>query len=532
MLNLSPKVIEETRQRFCDDFYFACTGVLEYTFPTSWLDEKIHGEICDVLGDLSQTRVGIFVPRAWLKSTVLSVYYPIWRAMKDPNYTCLIILNTFTNATKKLRAIRQILQLNPLLRVLFPERMPDAQCQMSAEAICIPRDRALASSTFEAAGVGTQMTGRHVDDIIEDDTLAPEDDDMSGDVAEPRKEDVDQAIGLHKAIHFLLNDFQTGRRLIAGTRWLERDLCSHVKDNEPDYYLIERASKEDENGKPDDENGVVTYPSRFPQTVLDDIKHIVGQYMYSTLMQNTPMSPATRIFQDHMLVRYEHEPPELLCYTTVDPASREEKEITKSDPDYNVVLTTGINPKNGNIYILDYFRKRCNPGEVVGAIIDHVRRFTPLKVGIESVSYQNTLLYWTKEMMNKHKIWFIVEEIKRGRRNKDSFIHGLQPLFDQHRIHIKAWMSELINELLMYPKGAHDDIIDDLSMQLNFWRNTDIEREKVFQTGNARRTGAYFIEQLTARTKPKQGFPHDVMPAVLAGSDEDKYVNRYDTNFF
>lgn len=524
--DLSQNFIEALRQNFKDSFYFACKAVFEQEFHTSWLSARIHKPYCELIGDyVHNTRVGGILPRAWLKSTISSVYYPIWRAMKDPEFTSLIVLNTFTNAVKKNYAIRGILQNNLLLRVCFPELVIPSK--MTDEAIRLPLLKSSADDTFEFAGVGTQLTSRHVKLIIEDDTIAPETDSMTGLVMQPTKEQVEKAIGFHRVAHFLLTDFKKDQRVVVGTRWLQRDLLSVIKESEPEYKFFERAALELADGTPS-RHGEPIYPERFDHEVLNSIENTVGPYMFSTLMLNLPLASSDMIFREDDIMHYAEQPSGLIVYTTVDPASYESD--ADSDPDYNVVLTTGLHVQSGRKYVLDYWRNRANPGEVIAAVIDHVKKYRPVKIGIESVAYQSTLKFWLTEALRKNRLFVGVDKIKGSRISKEQKIRGLQPLFHNHDIFIRKWMTELVDELLAFPRGAHDDIIDALAMHLELWAHTEImiQAEDPGYSNTSPFSADNLIKELSERAMSKKGFPYDSLP-YISESWRDDYaeVTRY-----
>tara|TARA_R100000808_G_scaffold23402_1_gene51909 strand:+ start:1587 stop:3245 length:1659 start_codon:yes stop_codon:yes gene_type:complete len=526
----SKHFLDETREKFRRDFFFACRSVFEFSFAGSWLSYEVHKPLCDALQDPEKKRLAVVFPRDWLKSTVCSIYYPVWRAMLDDTFTCMIVLNTFTNASKKLLAIRKLILESPLLPLLFPERMPTSSSTLSTEAITLPRTIPIADATFEAAGAGTQVTSRHHRCIIEDDTVAPEIDNMTGDVVEPTPEQVEKAIGFHKVAHFLLNDFKTDRRIVVGTRWAERDLFSHIREKEPQYKWLSRAAKELEDGTPS-HDGECVYPERFDDEVLDEIRSTVGEYMFSSLMLNLPINPSTRVFQDEWIKFYDKPPQGLVAFTTVDPAPNDGSE-TGSDPDYNVVLTAGIQllPGTVRIYVLDYFRDRCNPKKLIDQIFTHNTLYQPMKVGIETVAYQKTLAYWLKEMQTEKREWFSVEELKPPRKSK-AHVYGLQPMFEAARIFIQPWMTELRQELLSFPRGAHDDLVDALAYQQKFWKHAELveqpETPEMFQSS---RSGASLIHQLYGRHERKKGFPFDCQPGSKLGLQSGLYGERYHTN--
>ena len=67
-------------------------------------------------------------------------------------------------------------------------------------------------------------------------------------------------------------------------------------------------------------------------------------------------------------------------------------------------------------------------------------------------------------------------------------------------------------ELLAFPKGAHDDLADALCMQVRFWYNitesyrNDAEQELKKDPF----TGAAIIEELQNRVVKLNSYPHDV----------------------
>jgi predicted phage terminase large subunit-like protein len=132
---------------------------------------------------------------------------------------------------------------------------------------------------------------------------------------------------------------------------------------------------------------------------------------------------------------------------------------------------------DGDIYVVDYFRKRCNPGEVIKELFKQVKLYSPLKVGIETVAYQNTLCYWIKEQMRKRNEFFTIESVKQGRASKYTKIMGLQPIFASSSIRIRSYMTDLVTELLAFPYGKNDDIIDALAMQVGMWIATKSKAE-------------------------------------------------------
>jgi predicted phage terminase large subunit-like protein len=455
-------------------FYFFAKAVLGFKDLTA----HIHKPLCDMLqnmvegvSDVSQltgARNLVMLPRGWFKTTVASIAFPVWLSLKFPNIMILLVQNTYTNAEGKLRSIKGIYEGNELFRALWPERLPTKDCKWVKDSLCINRSRKdLPQSTFECAGIGVQLTSRHYDLIIEDDTVAPELNELGEENLAPSKESIGQAIGFHKLINPLLVDPKRSMILVIGTRWFEKDLLSHIMDNEKWFKCYIRACRENDEGKADPK-GKLTFPERFDDQALSQLEQSMGPYMFSCLYLNAPMASADMVFRIDWIQYFEEEPYGLEVYTHVDLAG--DASLQKgTDNDYNVVMTTGKHRGTGRIYVLHYWRKRTNPGEVVDEIFRQEKVYNPRKVVVESVGYQNTLIYWLNEEMAKQKHYFLVEDIKHGRTSKEARIRGLQPLFAAGHVYLRNWMTPLADELKVFPLGAHDDLIDCLAMGLSLW---------------------------------------------------------------
>jgi len=484
-------------ERAKKDLYFFAKGILGY----DWLNPRIHLPLCQFLMDTKLKRKKVVFPRGWLKTTVCSIAFPMWWSINDPNVRCLIVQNSATNAQKKLSVIGDQWEQNSMLRALFPDLVPSKSCTWTADSKCITRSESHPESTYEAAGTSTRVVSRHYNLIIEDDTVAPDYDEFGGESLAPTNDDVQKAIGWHKTnVLPLMTNPATDVSLVVGTRWYDRDLLAWIDENEPSYKNISRACRENTLGE-SDEKGDITYPERFDAEVLSQLEHALGPYMFSCLYMNKPIRSEDMLFKTEWFKFYDQHPRhnELAIYTTVDVATDPELAKTE-DIDFSTVMTCAKDMRTGEIFVLDYFRERCNPGTHAKAIFDHVVRFNPMVVGYENVAYQRSLEYWLKELMKEYQVYFILEQIPRqGRDAKEMAIRALQPLFAAGVIFFKNHMRELQSELLKFPLGSHDDLADTLSMQLQLWRRTRSKSQQRLEQNGEDLTFNSAVEELKAR---------------------------------
>ena len=141
----------------------------------------------------------------------------------------------------------------------------------------------------------------------------------------------------------------------------------------------------------------------------------------------------------------------------VDPASS-----TRQTADFSVIMTVAVD-KDGNRFVLPYYRKRATPMNVAEGILNQVKIYKPDKTRIESVGYQEMLREYIRKRCEEDGLFIPGLEIKESpRTSKSSRLETMEPYFAQKKFYMKKNMEELKDELLMYPRGKHDDLLDGL----------------------------------------------------------------------
>lgn len=146
-------------------------------------------------------------------------------------------------------------------------------------------------------------------------------------------------------------------------------------------------------------------------------------------------------------------------YTTVDLAISK-----KPGADYSAIVTVGVSG-DGHWFVLDVEYGRYDPTQTMDAIFSAVQKWRPLCVGIEAVAYQSALQHFLEKEMPKRGCFFRIQPLK-AEKKKELRIDALQPHFAVGSVWFRGaapWLEKLEGELLAYPHGAHDDVIDALA---------------------------------------------------------------------
>ena len=193
------------------------------------------------------------------------------------------------------------------------------------------------------------------------------------------------------------------------------------------------------------------------------------------------ISPDSQKFKKSYFKYYDIPPNlnEMNIYTAVDLAISE-----KPNADFSAIVTVGVNPA-GHWFILDVEYGRYDPSTTMDAVFSAVQKWRPLAVGIEQTAYQRSLVHFLEKEMPARGIFFRITPLKAGnvKDAKNLRIDTLQPRFTVGTVWFKeraVWLPELEAELLAYPHGAHDDVIDALAyveqMSATPYQSRNIER--------------------------------------------------------
>ena len=214
-----------------------------------------------------------------------------------------------------------------------------------------------------------------------------------------------------------------------------------------------------------DEEGKPTWPGRFSSESIEKERQAfssVGKLdVWYREKMCIPVSPESQRFTESMFRYYDYSdvPEDLACFTTVDLA------ISQSDKaDYTAITTVGVSPE-GAWYVLDCDYGRYDPTETMDHIFRAVRRYGPVKVGIEKVAYQAALLHFLEKEMPRQHTFFVIEPLVSATK-KELRIEAVQPRFSQGMVWFPSgasWLREMEGELLSFPYSEHDDLIDSLA---------------------------------------------------------------------
>lgn len=360
----------------------------------------------------------------------------------------VIICATQTTAGKRLKDVSRDFQASPELSKLTEKIIEDSERALEVKYING------VSVRIEAYGKGAAIRGlswgsRRPDLIVIDDPQDTED---------ARSETVTETDWdwFLSDVYFL---GKNSRIFLIGNNLGERCIIEQViAHSDSLHFTARRIPILDEQGKS-------AWPEQWP------VRKIEQQREEFALMGKTDVwyrermcqaiSPESQKFKREYFRYYEGrlDLSNMNIYTTVDLAVS-----LKPNADFSAIVTIGVNPE-GYWFVLDIEYGRYDPTTTMDAVFSAVQQWHPLCVGIETVAYQAALKHFLEREMPKRGTFFRIQELK-AEKKKELRIDALQPRFAVGAVWFKRnaqWLDKLESELLAYPHGAHDDVIDALA---------------------------------------------------------------------
>ena len=425
-----------------------------------------HYDITKHLLDPDEKQINIIAPRGHAKSSVAAGIFPLFHLMFTEGVKVIVLVSrTQSHATKLLGTIKDVLDYSQEFRYFFGYwGMQSARKWTNTEIEL--KD----GSVIICKGTGQQIRGiKHGNQrptlLILDD---PED-----------ENNTKTAEAMEYNLRWLLQsgvpslDPLSGRICVIGTPQHERCMVETLKEMKGWNTLEFRPDLENKKSLWDEvwpveklieKKEELESINRLSVFYREYLCQIVGdednlfrkediQY-YEGYLEQDEQGLSTLILTNLNGEEVEERRP-VNIFTGVDPASS-----TKKTADYSVIFNIAIDDNN-NRFVLPYFRKRATPLSLADAIIRNFKNYNSSKTRIESVGYQEMLRQYIKEESEKKGLFIPGLEIKENPRTRKSYrLESLQPLFANKRVFITKEMQALVDELLLYPRVKHDDLLD------------------------------------------------------------------------
>lgn len=259
--------------------------------------------------------------------------------------------------------------------------------------------------------------------------------------------------------------------IVINTRWHTDDLVGRLlnqekeaRENGEEYFdkwtriRFPAIATEDEDFR---NKGEALWPDKFPIEKLKITEKALGPYEFSSLYQANPITSENQLFKEYWFKTITMDRVDILNtrkFATIDTGG--------DDPDTSdrTGIIRNYVDSNNNWYI-KAMGVNINSAEIINLLFQlHDEGFE--EIGVEETLYTKAIKPFFEIECKKRNSFPNVVELKHGGRNKNLRIKGLIPRYKAGTIfHIVGECDDLIDELIVFPKGANDDVIDALAYQ-------------------------------------------------------------------
>lgn len=430
---------------------------------------------------LSEHRVNIIAPRESAKTTIL-VMFLTWVIAKDPLKTHFIGSVSAGQAEDRLSMIRELIETNERFRNVFPHIHIDGRRTNNKSEFTVWSSEGgldyngyrtnvslkgdMKNPTICAFGIGSsQVIGKRFSGIVCCDDLHS---DANSATAALRQKVEDW---FNRTLLPCVKE--EGRVAVICTRWAPDDMSGRIAEKvdlygQPLWHTIEIPAI--------NKAGESYWPEYWPVAKLQNKQAEVGEVMFQLMFLNNPLGMSSNMFKLEMLRKPLPVPlPEFKSVViSVDLAILE-----KSSSDYSVFAAIGrdAKPKYYDMYILDLLRARISSERVIDELIEFCDRMSR-EYTIEAVLFENQALTLSSFNEFRGRESNYKPKLVPLKGDKGARLFGVSLKAQRGGLFINQDMpthAALISELIGFPKTEHDDIVDAVSLSLQYWGSNERE---------------------------------------------------------
>ena len=433
-------------------------------FPKTFRQESppFHEEIGQALMARTYSKIGIEVFRDGAKTTLLRTFIS-QRIAYGISRTILVVSASQGHSVLTLRWVKRQVEHNTkwanTFRLRKGSKWTDDHVEIIHEAIDEP-------ITLLALGITGQVRGFNIDDrrpdlILCDDTST----DSTSGSPEQRAKELNTVFGALLNSLTPLTEAPDAKAVVLDTPKSKFDLIEGLERN-PEWKFFRYGIF--------DEEGNSRWEARYPTEVLKKQKEnairVSQLHIWMKEKECKIVSTETAKFNPLNLQYWDTLPPRASYIIAIDPASSDNKKA-----DDNVVGVLAF--YKDETYLVEYeAAKGQDPEKVTKTVFEYIRRWRPIGIVVESVSYQRVLAWYIERAMQEQRCWVPVYRVQDKRAKADRIIQALGESTGLQRFYCLLSHVKFIEQYTEFAPGVemHDDVIDMVSLGIHWGKTQGI----------------------------------------------------------
>lgn len=411
-------------------------------------------------------------PREHGKSTVMDLVVVLWWLATKRKHFVVLVADTSSQAEGQLHSVIEEIEENELLLADFPHLAPklDAKRQYVKWT-----DRELINTADQvvcAVGAGKSIRGLKrrqyrpdavvVDDLENDENVATK---GQRDKLESWLLKTLLSLGGKGCDYFYIGTILHHDSVMMRVVKTERARREFGDPTVWDVKVIPAEWVETESSRDHYEGvdqswyvGGILWPARWTRERLDARRRVIGSIAYAQEFLNDPSKREGKLFKEEWFRYFPlgARPQNLDEYMGIDPSAGE-----KEQSDYIGIANAGFD-KDGRIFAGRILEAKLTFHQLLKTIFALGDYIKPVKIGVETIFYQKVLKQELDRINREQRIYLPFAE-QRTVRDKVTRFLSLSAIAEAGFIWLEEGNPEhdkLLDQMLEFPDGAHDDLID------------------------------------------------------------------------
>lgn len=397
-------------------------------------------------------RLIVTMPPRHGKSEIVSVQFPAWLIGKDRDRNIIEASYSGDLAIDFGRQVRNIIAGDSYKHLFNTTLAEDSQAK--------GKWNTNGRGAYNAVGVGGATTGKGADVLIIDDPIKNRQDAES--------EVIRESVWAWYTSVALTRLSPDGAVVVVMTRWHDDDLVGRIERSENfkrwEVLHLPAIAIQDE---PFRKKGEALWADFFTADKLEIIKQDIGSYDWSALYQGIPLDSSSQEFRKEM-IHYRSEDDlkdkRLNRYLTIDLAFSD-----KEAADDIGFCDNRVDPRN--CWNLRAWKRKMNPKDFIDYlfILHAENNYTQIGLLDKHSQYTIVIKPFIDDECRKRNKFLPVIAIPTQDKSKELRIRALLPRYGNAAVyHLEGACVDLEEQLLRFPKGVHDDVVDATAAQVDF----------------------------------------------------------------
>lgn len=428
---------------------------------------KRLGALLSEVEEGHKDRIAVSMAPRFGKSQMISIYYPAWYLGKHPDHKLIVASHTVDLAVDMARKVRNLMQTAEY-KAIFPG------VAIAADAKAAGKWNTTKGGEVYATGVGGALAGRGAHLIVVDDPIS-EQDIKSGNTT--------SLDGIYEWFRAGLRTrlMPGGKICILHTRWHQRDLIGRlVKDSslneEGDQYevfefpaILESpnplADPSNEDFDPDASPVVQKslWPEQWSVESLLRTKASMPAWQWNAQYQQNPTAQEAAIIKRSDIKWWPDEDAPQVDFIV---QSFDTALTTKTRSDYSSCQTWGVwKNEDGvdNVILLNRVKGKWEFPELKKMALQQAQDWEPDSIIVEAKASGQPLI----DEMRRSGLF--VQDYSPGKgQDKIARMNSVSDMYTNGQVWFPEtqWATEVVEEILAFPSGEHDDDVDTMTLAL------------------------------------------------------------------